>query len=187
VIASVDDSTPPGRHEAVIMVGGQRRRAILEVRPHRSVELSPQSVELTGAAGQAVSETFLFENRGNVPVELGAVGLVVLQEQEQVCRSLQHALAAADGKGYEAFLDALVNDLARKRVDLMRVRAAGGRREIAPGAADEVTLEFHIPGNVASGRTYRGKLLAFDRSIGVLLTIAGGGRTPEEPRSDIVR
>ena len=187
VIAAVDDTTPPGRHEAIIVVGGRQRRAILEVRPHRSVELTPQSVELTGAAGEAPTETFLFENRGNVPIELGAVGLVVLQEQEQVCRSLQHALAEAEGKGYEAFLDTLVNDLARKRVDLMRVRAAGGRRELAPGETEEVALEFHIPGNVASGRTYRGKLLAFDRSIGVRLTVTAGGRQPEEPPSDIVR
>lgn len=172
VETALDDLTPPGEYAATVMVGDTARPAVLEVKARELITFHPTVLELRGAPDEVVTETLIFENQGNVPVTVGMLGLAVLTEVEQVCTSLQRALAATgkDDGGYETFLNTLANDLARKRVDAVRVRAAKAL-EIPAGDADSVAIEFHLPGNVAPGHHYRGKVLMFGQSLGLRLNV----------------
>jgi hypothetical protein len=90
---------------------------------------------------------------------------MVLEETQQVCLSLQHALGAAKGKDYETFLNALVGSLSERKVDFVRVRLGGDGLKLAPGETAAASLELHIPGNAQAGRSYQARMAVLNQAL----------------------
>jgi hypothetical protein len=119
-------------------------------------------------------------NRGNVPLELGLLGMLVLQEEEQLCLSLQQALARVkaagndDGKGspHTLFLDSLAGSLAARKTDFGKVRLAAPIT-LAPGDAELVELDIHLPRDMVAGRQYRALLKAMGAQMFVTIVAEG--------------
>ncbi len=187
VETSFDDLAPPGKYKLKVRIGDREYPCEAEVKPQPMVEIQPDTLQLQGAPGERVIQELIIDNQGNVPVEIGMLGVSVLTEIEQICTSLQTALQethkALQEKaeaGYETFLNAMVNRLASKKVDLLRAKAKT-KTIVAPGEVEAVPIEFHIPADVHIGHTYRGKLRAFDRVLRIQLS-ANGGKGAEKPK-----
>lgn len=174
---SVDPTTPPGTYEATFDVAGEQRTASIEVLPDEKLAILPGRVKLAGQPGEVVEETLIFENRGNVPVELGALGLLVLQQEQQLCLSLQAGLANVKEGRHQEFLDGLVSSLAQRKTDLGRVRIADGKITVEPGQAEQARVSFHLPANMAVGRQYRALLRCKTAQLFTQITALGPGGT----------
>ncbi|WP_344252866.1 hypothetical protein [Terrabacter carboxydivorans] len=70
VVVPLPATTPPGRHEAEMELGGVRRRVVVDVAPHPALELSPRRV-LAVEGSQDV--TLVVTNTGNVRMPLAAL------------------------------------------------------------------------------------------------------------------
>ncbi|WP_205479494.1 hypothetical protein [Sphingomonas arenae] len=177
---SVEPTTPPGRYEATFSVAGVDQVAEIEVLPHELLEISPRDIAISGPAGGVVHDELILRNGGNVPLDLDVLGVLVLQEEEQLCLSLQHALdrtkGCRDDEGaHTVFLDALASSLAARKTDLARVRLADGPQQIAPGDAIQARVAFHLPGNMIAGRQYRALMKAGTARLFVRITAEAGG------------
>lgn len=183
---SVDRTTPPGRYEAVFLLGGEERRLEIEVLPDEAIQIIPRTVAIAGPPGGVAYESVVLRNAGNIPAEIDVLGVLVLQEQEQICLSLQYALERTKGHpeegAHRVFLDALASRLGERKTDLARVRVADGPCRIAPGDSAHVRLAFHLPGNMAPGRQYRALLKAATAQLFVRIS-AEPGEHASRPRT----
>jgi hypothetical protein len=185
----VDPTTPPGTYEAVFDVAGEAQDADLEVLADPRLEIQPGRVSVSGPAGGIATEMLVLVNGGNVPLELDVLGLLVLQEEEQICLSLQRALARVKAEGSESrgrtpgahhvFLDALVESLAERKTDFGRVRLARPMT-LAPGAAEMADVDFHLPRDMIAGRLYRARLKAQGAQLYVAIAAEPGAPAKRE-------
>lgn len=176
VSLSVDEHTPPGDYEASVLLGENPRGIQLHVLPVKRVNFEPDLVQLIGAPGSRVSEEVIVENLGNVPVEIRALGHAVMQEDHQVCLSIQLALASANNGEIKEFLNAMTKELTGRRVDLLRVRCAKSGVTVAAGEARQVRLEFALPSNMHAGVKYRGPLSYLGGQLRIHVTVTGKER-----------
>jgi hypothetical protein len=176
----LDRTTPPGRHEIEISAGGMRTAAAVDVAEHPRARISPPSLALRGAPGATLKEAIVVANLGNVPIPLDRLGAVTLEESGGVCRSLESALREEGERGYQAFLDRAVKEIAETRVDRMRVRA-GDATAVQPGETRTVELELRLPPDLRPGRRYAGLLTLVGASLLVEVTAEGGTEEGGEP------
>lgn len=160
---AVDGTTPPGLYRATFEVGGEATEAEIEVLASPALSVEPKRIKVTGPPGGAARDAVVIRNSGNVPVELDVLGVLVLEEEQQFCLSLQQALGAVKSKpgeagAHERFLDALVEGLAARTTDFAKVRVADGPVTIPPGGSEALEIEVHLPGNMVAGRRYRAML-----------------------------
>lgn len=170
----LDPHTPPGRREVEVVVGDARTTAVLEVAEHPRVRITPPAVAVRGAPGAAVTARVVVANLGNVTVPLDRLGAVTLDEDGGVCRSLDGALRAEGGKGYQAVLDEAVRRIAGTRVDQVRVRASDPA-PVEPGETRAIDLELRLPPDMEAGRTYSGMLRLVGASLFVQVAAEGAG------------
>lgn len=174
---SLDRTTPPGEYRQTVILGNNQQEIIIQVAEFQDMDISPRQVVLAGRPRQQLSQTFLVRNQGNVPVILDQTEAIVLEEREMTCKALQTSLRNHGQAGFMAFLDGVVQELANARVDLLRTRIVDKPITILPGESQRVTLEFHLPGNLRSGRRYLGLLPILNKSVNLQLTAIG----PENP------
>jgi len=183
---SVDPQTPPGTYEATFDIAGTEQRAQIEVLPVERLSITPRSVSIVAAPGEVVRTDLVLSNAGNVPVDLDVLGRLVLQEEEQVCLSLQSALAEVkknkrEGQSYEVFLNALADSLAERKTDFGKVRLAEGVIALKAGDSWFGPVAIHCPRDMVTGRQYRALLKARSGQLFVQITCRKGR---EEPRGE---
>jgi hypothetical protein len=178
---AVERTTPPGHYEVVFEVGGEPITADVEVLPDEALEIMPAHLALFGPPGGVVEDEVILRNNGNVPIDLDVLGVLVLQEEEQICLSLQRALgqvkSGGEGEAHRVFLDAVVRDLAERKTEFGRVRLADGALTLSPGQAEAVRLAVHLPRDMTSGRRYRALLKARSAKLFVQITAEPGAQT----------
>lgn len=164
VRTALDPQTAPGTYEATFDIAGHEQRAQIEVLPVERLSISPGSISINAAPGEAVPVELIITNSGNVPLELDTLGMLVLQEEEQVCLSLQRALGAVkkkrEGQSYEVFLNALADSLAERKTDFGKVRLANGAVTLNAGDSWCGPVAIHTPRDMMAGRQYRALLKA---------------------------
>jgi hypothetical protein len=160
---AVDPTTPPGRYQATFEVGGEATEAEIEVLANPALSVEPKRIKVSGPPGGVAREAVVMRNRGNVPFDLNVLGVLVFEEEQQVCLSLQEALGAVKSRpgeagAHERFLDKLVESLAARATDFGKVRVAGGPVTIPPGGSEAIEIEVHLPRDMIAGRRYRALL-----------------------------
>ena len=171
-------TTPPGHYEAVFDVGGEQQVADIEVLPVEQLGIAPRSIAVAGSSGAVVHEEIILTNLGNVTIDIDLLGVLVLQEEEQVCLSLQRALgkvkASSEGEPHKVFLDALTLSLAERKTEFARVRIADGAIKLPPGDSRHVRIAIDLPKDMTAGRSYRALLKAYGAQLFVTIEGRGG-------------
>jgi hypothetical protein len=171
---SLDRTTAPGEYRQTVLLGNTRQELIIQVAEFQQMDISPKQVVLEGSPRERITQTFLVSNQGNVPITLNQTEGVVLEEREMTCKALQTSLRNRGQEGFLAFLDGVVQELANARVDLLRTRIVDKPITILPGESSRnITLEFHLPGNLRNGRRYLGLLPIFNKSVNLKITATG--------------
>jgi hypothetical protein len=155
VMFSIDQETKPGFYDAVFSEDAQTYTAQLEVLPREKLSFLPRTIEVTAAAGNEVKISVVLSNKGNVPLELSGLGQMVLEEEQQLCLAIQHALAVSQKSGAEQFVQAMTTHLAEKKVDFLRLKIASGKMVLGVGAAELTEIVLKVPENARNGRRYQ--------------------------------
>jgi hypothetical protein len=149
----IPSHTPPGRYDGELIVAGRTVAVVMHVVEDYDLEVAPAEVVLENRAGDRTVRQIVCSNRGNVPLVIGEIGAVVLDDELTTCRSLRAVTAAWPDEGGEhdavdRFVDLYVKKGWKKVVEhsgVLRVHTVGGPREIAPGDTEVVDLEITLP------------------------------------------
>ena len=156
--------TPPGRYDGKLLVAGQTVDVVIHVVEDYDLDVAPTEVVLENRAGDRTVRQIVCTNRGNVPLVIGEIGAVVLDDELTNCRSLRAVTAAwpdEDGQhdAIDRFVDLFVKEGWKKVVEhsgVLRVHTAGGSRELLPGQTQVVELEITLPDKLEPRTRYTG-------------------------------
>ena len=161
---TIPPHTPPGRYDAELLVAGQTVEVVIHVVETYELEIAPTEVVLENRAGDRTVRQLVCTNRGNVPLVIGEIGAVVLDDELTNCRSLRAVTAAwpdEDGQddAVDRFVDLFVKEGWKKVVEhsgVLRVHTAGGPQELSPGETQVVKLEITLPDKLEPRTRYTG-------------------------------
>lgn len=166
--------TPPGQYNATLRIAGDDVEAEIDVLPERRFRILTSQIVATGSAGETVYARMLIQNEGNLAEDFSGLGRLVLQEDQQICLSLQEAISAVksekeEGHGFVRFADQFVTSLANRQTNSARVSVAGGKRRLEGGETAELALAIKLPGDLKAGHTYVTVLNVVNASVGILI------------------
>lgn len=192
----IPTDTPPGSYEGELAVAGGQIPTVLHVVEDVELEVAPAEVVLESGAGERVDRQIVCTNHGNVPLVVGEIGAVVLDDELTTCRSLRAVTAAWPDEGGEhdavdRFVDLYVKEGWKKVVEhsgVLRVHTRGGPQEIPPGETRVVVLEITLPDRLEPRTRYTAvaPLYTTDLTFRVVPVrgrpdSAGGQRAPDGP------
>lgn len=156
--------TSPGRYDGELSVAGQTVEVVIHVVEHYDLDVAPSEVVLENRASDRTVRQIVCTNRGNVPLVIGEIGAVVLDDELTNCRSLRAVTAAwpdEDGEheAVDRFVDLFVKEGWKKVVEhsgVLRVHTAGGPQELSPGQTQVVDLEITLPDKLEPRTRYTG-------------------------------
>ena len=154
---TLDPRTPPGTYQAELDVAGEQRSVVVHVTDDVALALSPDEIVLPGRAGEKFETRVVFTHEGNVPVQVKAIGAVVLEDDAAHCRALRGALqdvgdtmknlddfAVALGRRYKAIYDTIA------------LRVQNDEVTVAPGETRPIDLTITLPEKLDKRARYNG-------------------------------
>jgi hypothetical protein len=180
----VDRFTPPGEYEAHLRLGDQRAPAVVFVQESHRLELVPNRITVSAAAGETIVRRVAITNEGNVPFSTRRAALAPLEALGTLHRSLAIALTEAGHEGHAKFLDRFVKELADNEVSPAKVKVEIQDQEIAPGETKLVELSIRLPADLKRRRSYTSRIEFRDTRLAVEVNVEGPGETqaPARPR-----
>jgi hypothetical protein len=186
VRARIDPHTPPGEHQATLVLGAFSYPAILHVEETIDFSMSPDRVLVDNLPGSRAHKRVTFVNHGNVPLRIGRIGAVPLDDEMAVCRTIRATLAnAGKSETFNEWFTAYLRE-GKKQLEksgLLWVEADSGPIDIAPGATVPVDFMVRIPDTLDPGGRYLAIANIYDSNLHFQLVPTGDTR-PSRPVPD---
>lgn len=184
----LEPNTPPGEYRGEIEVAGRTQPVVLHVTEKVDIRIAPQSVVVENLSGESVKKRIVVSNRGNVPITIGEIGAVPLDDEQLQCRTLR-AAAAAVGDEIKTFQEYLAIILYQAKVVMehsgaLRVRNLSGTTVVNPGEIKPVDLEIRIPEGLDKRSRFRGVVALYTANLEFLIVPASGGQAKRNGNSD---
>jgi hypothetical protein len=165
--------TPPGEYRGTFEVGGRTREVVMHVTEMIRLEISPAQILVENWPGETLRKHVVFTNAGNVPLVIGSVGSVVLEDTLLECRTNRAAVAAV-GDQIEG-LDDYLAELAKQtkavfeQTGHLRVQLTKGELTLEPGQVGPAELEIRIPDKLDRRSRYLGIAQLYDNNLEFLV------------------
>lgn len=184
----LEPNTPPGEYRGEIEVAGRTQSVVLHVTEKVDIRIAPQSVVVENLSGESVKKRIVVGNRGNVPISIGEIGAVPLDDEQLQCRTLR-AAAAAVGDEIKTFQEYLAIILYQAKVVMehsgaLRVRNLSGTTVVNPGEVKPVDLEIRVPEGLDKRSRFRGVVALYTANLEFLIVPASGGQAKRNGNSD---
>jgi hypothetical protein len=158
----LDERTPPGEYHAEVDVGGTTRQLVVQVAQRVSVDLEPRRILVANRPGATTAASVVVTNQGNVPVAVGEIGAVPLDDEQRDCRILRRTVDALTADEREVSVERLLTEVTRasKQVldetGVLRIRNLSGPAEVPPGAVARFDLSVEVPRTLDPHARYTG-------------------------------
>jgi hypothetical protein len=169
-------------------IAGQMRPVVMHVIEKVDLRISPSTVVLENHPDATISKRILVSNLGNVPLTIGRLGAIFLDDELFICRSLRHAAASVgdDLRPFEEYLARIL--LAGKQVaessGILRVYNRSGETTIQPGEIQPIDLDIRIPPSLDRRGRYRGVSAIYTANLTFLIVPTAGPSLPDEKPPD---
>lgn len=171
---ALSPNTPPGEYQAEVQVGAGVRQLVIHVTEVVRLEIDPDPVVIDNRPGDTISKRVVFSNRGNVPLNIGEIGAVVLDEEFLNCRAGRAAVmnSGEQLKGLDDFLAEYIRQtkVALAQTGLLRVHNTAGSFTLAPGEVRAVDLEFRVPDKLDQRSRYFGAVALYTSNLDIVVT-----------------
>jgi hypothetical protein len=165
--------TPPGEYHGQVEVGGHARTVVMHVTEVVRLEISPGQLVIDNQPGTTLVKHAVFTNAGNVPLTMGDIGPVVLDETLLECRTGRAAIAALGENitGLDDYIAEVVRQTkaALEQTGILRVHVNGSPLTLAPGEVRPVEMEIRIPDNLDRRARYLGVAALYTTNLEFLL------------------
>lgn len=187
VSLALDATTPPGEYRLALRIGEQERDVIVHVAEAVAVDVTPNPLVVENRPGETMRKAVVVANRGNVPIRLGEIGAVVLDDELLACRSLRATVAALgdteddEGVTVARTLTQLARDFKTtlEHAGRLRVRNATGPVDLDPGTVARLELEIEVPDSLDPRSRFFGRVAIYD--IDLELVVVPARRADEKP------
>lgn len=165
--------TPPGEYRGQFEVGGRTREVVMHVTETIQLDISPSQILVENRPRQTLTKRVVFTNSGNVPLAIGDIGPVVLDDTLFECRTNRAAIAAVGDKITK--LDDYIVELARQakatleQTGHLRVHLTKGELSLEPGEVRAVDLEIRVPDKLDRRTRYVGTAVLYNSNLGFLV------------------
>jgi hypothetical protein len=165
--------TPPGEYRGQVEVGGHTREVVMHITEVIRLDISPAQLVVDNQPGATIVKHAVFTNAGNVPLPMGDIGPVVLDETLLECRTGRAAIAALGDK--ITSLDDYIAEVVRQtkaaleQTGILRVHVSGSPMTLAPGEVRPVEIEIRIPDNLDRRARYLGVAALYTTNLEFLL------------------
>ena len=186
----LDERTPPGEYHAEVDVGGTTRQLVVQVNQRVSVDLEPRRILVANQPGGTTAASVVVTNQGNVPVTVGEIGAVPLDDEQRDCRILRRTVDALTADEREVSVERLLTEvtMASKQVldetGVLRIRNLSGPAEVPPGAVVRFDLSIEVPKTLDPHARYTGfaPIATSTLSFVVVPGIEGGVQPSTAPK-----
>lgn len=175
--ASIDPHTPPGSYRASLKVGNRHYPVELHLTERVQLDVQPGEILVENQPGKRVTKTAVFTNAGNVPLTIGNLGPIALDDELIVCRTLRGTLRDADDTvtSPQQWLNAWLRQGKKhfEEMGLLWVEIQGAPIEIASGHSVAVTLSIRVPDTLDPRTRYSAVGFLYDEIIRFLIAPTG--------------
>lgn len=169
----IDRFTPPGEYEARVRFGDQHAPAVIVVQESHRLDLVPDHITVTAAAGETIVRRIAITNQGNVAFSTRKAALAPLEALGTLHRSLAIALTESGYEGHVKFLDRFVRELADNEVPPAKVKVEIQDQEIAPGETKLVELSIRLPADLKRRQSYTSRINFREKRLAVEVNVEG--------------
>jgi hypothetical protein len=168
---ALDPFTPPGEYDAELEVGGQTKPVKLHIIEKIDLSVHPDKLIIREVPGATVTKRIIVTNNGNVPLTIGEIGAVVLEDERLECRVMRRVLAAIDTNNKEAELeDYLRTAIAQAQSVLqeagaLRVHNKTGNVSLEPGSTLPIDLEIQLPESLDKRTRYTAVIGLYNENL----------------------
>jgi hypothetical protein len=186
----LDERTPPGEYHAEVDVAGTTRQLVVQVAQRVSIDLEPRRILVANRPGATSAASVVVTNQGNVPVTVGEIGAVPLDDEQRDCRILRRTVEALTADEREVSVERLLTEVTRasKQVldetGVLRIRNLSGPAEVPPGAVTRFDLSIEVPKTLDPHARYTGfvPIATSTLSFAVVPGIEGGVEPSTAPK-----
>lgn len=173
---ALDPHCPPGQYECELEISGYVRKVQMNVTEEVALEISPSPIVVENSPGEKIAKQVVISNLGNVPLTIGEIGAVLIEDEFADCRTARAAIAAA-GDEIES-LDDYYGQLAKEYktlfedIGLLRVHNLTGVVELQPGDVRWIDLEIRVPEGLEKRTRYFGRTAVYTTDLNFLVVPA---------------
>jgi hypothetical protein len=152
--------TPPGEYHGLVEVAGRTRDVVVHVTEVVRLDIAPGQIVVENQPGATMVKRAVFTNAGNVPLAIGDIGPVPLDETLLECRTGRAAIAAVADR--MSSLDDYYAEVVRQtktaleQTGHLRVHLTAGQVTLAPGEVRPVEVEIRVPDKLDRRARYLG-------------------------------
>ncbi len=177
---ALDPHLPPGEYQAEVQVAGYTRQAVIHVAENIDLHIAPSPVVLENRPGARLHKTVIFSNLGNVPLTIGQIGPVLVEDELIECRAGRAVLKKSIDtiETVDQFYVEMLREI-RDVVDhigFLRVRIPSAPLELAPGATKALELEILVPDKLDYRTRYRGAAAIYTSDLSFAIVPVPGIR-----------
>jgi hypothetical protein len=163
-------------------MGGHTRSVVLHVTEVIDLDISPPQVVVENRPGGTVVKRVLFHNLGNVPLTIGQVGAIPLDDDLIECRTERAAVISAGDRiaGLDDYYAEMIHQAQKmlERMGPLRVRNTTGAVTLEPGQVQPVDLEIRVPEGLEKRTRYRGTAAFYTADLEFLIVPSPGAGIP---------
>lgn len=183
---SLSSHLPPGEYHGVLEFGAWQQAVVCHVTEAVRLLVSPSELVIENRPG-TIERRVVFSNDGNVPLTIGDLGPVVLDDERLQCRVLRATLAAgmAEARGLDDFVVELARQThtALEQTGFLRIRNRQGPIVLEPREVRPIDLEIGVPDRLDRHTRYSGTLPVYTTDLSFLLVPAPHTRKRGSPET----
>jgi hypothetical protein len=164
----IEPQTPPGEYRGEVEVSGQVRPVVVHVTESILLDVTPTPVVVENRPGETMTKRVVFHNGGNVPLDIGEIGGVPLDDELLECRSLRAALGQWEDRGgtVEGFLAESIRQAREilRRAGVLRVHNPTPVT-LEPGDVRPIDLEIRVPDGLDKRTRYQGSAALYTADL----------------------
>lgn len=175
----LDRYTPPGEYQASLAIGKHRYPVELHVTESTELEISPERVVIENRPGERVRKQVVFRNAGNVPLTIGSIGAVALDDELIACRTIRSTLAGAgeDVNTLNEWLSTYLREGSKHlaRAGMIFVQNDDGEVILQPGEIRSIGMTIRLPDTLDQGAPYFATAFLYTANL-IFAIVPIGGR-----------
>ena len=166
---SLDKHTPPGDYTAELDAAGETRSVIIHVVESVDLDLEPRELVIDNQPGETVRKRVVISNQGNVPLMIGDLGEILLDDDRHNQRVLHVFLDSIGAEPHTlAEYAALLLQESRQVIEeagVLQVTCIGSPYVLNPGDTQLIELEIILPPGLVANRRYKGRAAIYTDSL----------------------
>ena len=181
---ALDPHCPPGQYEGEMEIAGHVRKVQMNVTETIALTISPSPIVIENQPGEKIAKQIVVTNRGNVPLTIGEIGAVLIEDEYTDCRTARAALAAAGDeiKSLDDYYGQLATEYKAlfEETGFLRVHNVSGVIELQPGEVRWIELEIRVPDGLDKRTRYYGRTAVYTADINFIVVPAPKIHEPED-------